>query len=223
MSKKTQLGALAGIVGVVLAVGAGVIFTTNQQASVQGAAFDYSAIPQSRTEDGAHVLGDPNAPITIVEFADFQCGHCQNYKAVMNQVIEELVITGKAKFEYRHFPTVDRSAFTMRLNECAAEQDDTLYWVAHDTLYDLTQRGWTQTSSQEFSDRLGLNYGTLLNCVQGANQWETDARLGDSAGVTGTPAIRIRVGDSGLQPLSPQFERGGPPFSAIEAVVNQYQ
>src|SRR4051794_33993937 len=40
----------------------------------------YSDIPQSRTEDGAFVLGDPDAPITIIEFLDWGCPHCQAYK-----------------------------------------------------------------------------------------------------------------------------------------------
>ena len=58
----------------------------------------FADIPQSRTEDGAFVLGDPDAPVTIVEFADFMCPHCQAYQTTVNRFIEQYVATGQAKF-----------------------------------------------------------------------------------------------------------------------------
>jgi protein-disulfide isomerase len=187
---------------------------------VRGAKFDYSDIPQSVTDDGAHVLGDPDAPITVVEFADFRCPHCQRYTEVVEQVIENHVMTGEAKFEYRFFPTTDRQGFTARLVECAVEQDAN-FWEAHDVMFGLTSRGWTQTSSQEFANILDLNYGELLNCVNSADQVDRDARIGVNAGVTGTPAVRVRYGDGELQPIGPQYTGGGPPYSVIQAAIER--
>ena len=57
------------------------------EAPVDANVFDYSGIPQTRSDDGAFVLGEADAPITIVEFADFLCPHCQTYHATMQKVI----------------------------------------------------------------------------------------------------------------------------------------
>lgn len=219
MSKNQQRFALlGGIVVVALIIAGAVIAFSTSDAAVRGAKFDYSSIPQSVTEDGAHVLGDPNAPITVVEFADFQCPHCQRYTEVTSQIIENHVMTGEAKFEYRYFPTTDRQGFTARLVECSVEQGAN-FWVAHDVMFGLTSRGWTQTSSQEFANILDLSFGELLNCVNSADQIDTDMRVGVNAGVTGTPAVRIRVGDGDLQPIAPQYEGGGPPYTVIQAAI----
>jgi protein-disulfide isomerase len=63
----------------------------------------YTAIPQNRLEDGGFVLGNPEAPITVIEFADFACPHCQEYSPAIHDLIDEFVATGKAKLEYRMF------------------------------------------------------------------------------------------------------------------------
>src|SRR5690606_690163 len=113
----------------------------------QDAPIDYFAryedIPQSRTEDGAFVLGDPDAPVTIVEFADFMCPHCQNYETTVHDFIEQYVTTGQARFEYRLYPIVHPtySVFTAQIAECADVQRDGAFWASHDLLYDLASDG----------------------------------------------------------------------------------
>ena len=74
--------------------------------------------------DGGFVLGNPNAPITMIEFADFACPHCQEYHPMITQFLADYVVTGKAKFEYRVFPTAggQLSEYTGQLLECAEEQ-----------------------------------------------------------------------------------------------------
>src|SRR5690606_1092531 len=62
--------------------------------STEEAPLDISEIPQGRLEDGGFYIGEENAPIIIVEFADWACPHCQTYRAIMDQVIEEYVVTG---------------------------------------------------------------------------------------------------------------------------------
>jgi protein-disulfide isomerase len=220
---RNRMVIFGGVLAAVAVVAIGAIVLSTSDAAVRGAAFDYSEIPQSRTDDGAFVLGDPAAPITIVEFADFLCPHCQEYTSVTKQVIEELVMTGQARFEFRMFQSSDRNAITFKLVECAVEQDADIFWEAHDVMFSLTSRGWTQTSSQQFANRLNLNFGELLNCATDAEQWVTDSRLGQSSGVTGTPAIRVRLGDGPLQPISEQFARGGPSFSVLRAAVEAAQ
>lgn len=225
-SKQQQMYILGGVVALAVVAAVVFIFLNLQGGSVNGGKFDYASIPSSRTADGAFVLGDPNAPVTVVEFADFQCPHCQTYTSTIDQVIENLVLTGKAKLEYRYFPIVDRQAFTARLVECVAGDDPVRFWEAHDLMFDLNRRGWNQTSAEEFARRMNTDYGNLLNCVASdADQYETDVQLGTqpNVGVTGTPAIRIRVGDGAPEPIGANYASGGIPYSVIEAAVNAFQ
>lgn len=185
-----------------------------------GSNFDYAEIPQSRLADGGFVLGDPEAPVTIVEFADFLCPHCQAYESTMEQFVEEFVVTGQAKFEYRMYPTQGPNAvFAAQLAECAAEQTDNGFWRAHDELYNIaSSRSFNESSGRTVAERLGLNYADLLQCTRNAEQVYTDTEVGRRAGVTGTPAVRVRYGDGNIQIIS-GFERGGPPIEVLRGVV----
>lgn len=185
----------------------------------------YEGIPFRRLDDGGFVLGNPDAPITLVEFADFICPHCQTYQAVAHEFIEKYVATGQAQFEYRMFPVVDRtlSPLTARLATCAAEQLDGGFWPAHDILYDLAQA--RQVNSETYkvvADLLGISAEKLLVCADRANQHEIDTALAQSLGISGTPAIMFRLpdGDLGWAYVNGRlYNRGGAPFPIIEAVV----
>src|SRR5690606_1544534 len=191
--------------------------------------FDYSAIPQSRTEDGAFVLGEPDAPITIVEFADFMCPHCQNYHATVQQIIETYVVTGQAKFEYRFFPIVDAnlSPLTARMAECADILKPDNFWHAHDMLYELTQAGFNSMTPFTFAARTGLDYGARVSCVEeDAGQLVTDVELAQAEGITGTPSIMIRYGDGELEDINSNGEntvRSSIPFTVVAAVIESAQ
>lgn len=168
-------------------------------------AIDYSDIPQSRTEDGGFVLGDPDAPITIVEFADFMCPHCQAYHPTIKQLIETYVATGQAKFEYRFFPVVDRdlSPLTASLAECSDILNPGSFWQAHDVLYEMTTAGFHGLSPFAFAARAGLDYDEMVSCLrEDAGQVATDAALGQEAGVGGTPTIMVRYGDGDLEVIT---------------------
>ncbi len=190
---------------------------------------DYSAIPQSRTEDGAFVLGEPDAPITIVEFADFMCPHCQNYHATVQQIIETYVATGQAKFEYRFFPVVDASLspLTARMAECADILKPGSFWQAHDVLYELTPAGFNSMTPFTFAARTGLDYDALVSCVEeDAGQLVTDVELAQSVGITGTPSIMIRYEDGDLEDIHPDGEnpvRSSIPFLVVSSIIENAQ
>ncbi len=182
---------------------------------------DVDAELQGRTADGAFILGDPDAPITIVTFMDFRCPHCQVYYPVTNQVIEELVLVGEARLEFRMMPTVDRTGFAFSLVECAAELQPDSFWKAQHVMFQIASQGWSQTSPQAFATQLDLDYDALLDCTIEAEQWRIDAQVAASAGVTGTPAVRIRLEDGELRTLS--GSSGGVPFDVIQGAVQKAQ
>ncbi|MBC8170632.1 MAG: thioredoxin domain-containing protein, partial [Anaerolineae bacterium] len=157
----------------------------------------YTDIDRGRTEDGGYVLGSADAPVTIVEFADFMCPHCQTYHETVRQFIEQYVATGQAKFEYRLFPIVnpELSVFTAQLAECVDTQQPGLFWAAHDLLFDLAALGQIskETTPAALAEALKVDVAALNTCLETAKQYETDIAIGDAAGVNGTPATLVRL------------------------------
>jgi len=194
------------------------VFETTEFA-VEPADVDYAEIAQARTDDGGFVLGDPNAAVTIVQFLDFLCPHCQAYKPTINQVIEELVATGQARLELRMLPVTASSSLVFQVAECADEMTDDGFWLAHDEIYDIVVGGTSpEYVGRELAERLDFDYDELLECTETATQWETDHILASAAGVDGTPGVRLRVGNGPMQIIH-GYERGGPEFEALLAAV----
>jgi len=185
----------------------------------------YDDIPVSRAEDGGFVLGDPDAEITLVEFSDFMCPHCQTYTEVAHQFIEEFVVTGQANFQYRMFPLVhpEFSVMTAKIAECAGEQDLVQFWYAHDMLFEMAQRGEIGADTASVVvDELDLDEDQLMLCMDDAVQYETDQALGRSLGVQGTPAVRASIEGSPLDVIAydgQPYDRGGAPFELLEALA----
>ncbi len=196
---KLMLGAI-----IVVALVAAVIFVVlSSQSSFSEVTTDYSAIPQSRQADGGFVLGDPDAPLTVVAFEDFLCPACQRYKPTVEKYIEAYVMTGKARFEYRMLPVVHHpgnSTQAARLAECADTLRPNSFWNAHDAMFQIASaRAYNDSSSRSFAEMMDMSYNDLLECTQDANQVEIDLRLAQQHSVTGTPTVFVRYGDGPLQ------------------------
>ncbi len=223
-SRNRGLAILLGIV-IVAVVGVVAIIVLGNNANA-GTEIDFSQIPQSRGEDGAFVLGHPDAPVTLVEFADFVCPHCVTYESTISQFIQQFVVTGQAKLEYRMFPTAggDLTRFAGQIAECAEEQRTGGFWEAYPLLYDLARTGqYSQDLGQRVANQLGLNYAELLSCSTTAQQVTTDVEFGRAQSVTGTPAVRVRYNDGPAQPIvtasGQTVSSGGPEFTVLAQMV----
>jgi protein-disulfide isomerase len=206
---------IGGIVAAAVVV-AIIVILMSSNSSFSSGAVDYSEIPQERLADGGFVLGNPEAPITIVAFEDFLCPHCQSYKATTSQFISKYVATGMARFEYRFFPAVDPtySALSAQFAECADILKPGSFWNAHDAMFELASASrFTNSTPRTFAERMGIPYTDLLECSSDAEQVDIDSQLGQQLGVTGTPTIMVRYGDSSPQtsPVgqAPSFEQLG--------------
>jgi protein-disulfide isomerase len=186
----------------------------------------YADIPQSRTEDGAFVLGDPDAPITIIVFEDFLCPHCQTYEETTIQpLISEYVETGQAQLEFRFFPVIhpDYSLLLARLTECADTVEEGLFWPARDILFQLASTEQiTADVASTLAEQLDISKSRLSSCADEASQVETDFQYGQDLGVMGTPAVQIRYGDDEPTWITiggVTYDRGSVPFEVLEAVI----
>lgn len=189
----------------------------------------FADLHQSRTEDGAFVLGDPDAPITIVEFADWACSHCQEYQPTMNAILREYVATGQAKFEFRMFPTAggQQTAYAGALAECAEEQQRGAFWSSYATLYVLARTDlYSGDLASLLADSLELTADELTICAQTAQQVVTDVGVAQAAGVTGTPALLIRDEEDALAFVTQDevtYARGPVPEAVLRAVIEAAQ
>lgn len=136
-----------------------------------------------------HVSGNPNAPVTIVEFSDVECPFCGRHHPTMKQLMD--VYAGKVKWVYKHFPltNIHPNAMPGALAlECAAEQGK--FWPYLDKLFE-NQSKLSKDYMKEAAKLLGLNTSKFNNCFDTAKyQSKVDAQIQEavSSGVEGTPA-----------------------------------
>jgi protein-disulfide isomerase len=205
----------------VIAVLVIVLLSSNSGVTVQ----QYDTIPQSRLPDGGFVIGNPDAPVTLVEFADYSCPACQNYLPVMDRFFEEFVKTGKAKFEYRVLPTHGgmMTQFNGTIATCLENQKPGAFWAAKDLLFQSAMRGvYDENTARQTATQLGLDYNTALACAATEDQVNTDVSLAQSLGANATPSVRVRYGDSAPQVITyngQSYASGGAPYEAIVAAM----
>ncbi|HVU14518.1 MAG TPA: thioredoxin domain-containing protein [Phototrophicaceae bacterium] len=189
-----------------------------------------ASLPQSRQADGGFVAGDDSAPITVIEFMDYACSHCQDYRPTMDQVIEQYVATGKAKFELRILPTTggDVTRYAAQLAECANHQRLGDYWRAYDLLYTYVKAGqYNDQMGPSFAADLNLKYDKLDHCTQtAARQVDRDGDLATRLSVLGTPSVLVRYLDGDPQFITASgqtYSAGGVPFDVLAQVIDSAQ
>jgi protein-disulfide isomerase len=222
--KNQQQMIIIGIIAVVavIAVGAVIFLSGTPQASADL----FKDIPFSSTGDGGFVVGNPDAPITIVEFADFACPACMQYKPTMDRFITEYVRTGQAKFEFRVLPTAGGAVtdFAGRLAQCADEQRPGAFWDAYAFFYNKAFSGGYRDNNlgSQFATQVGMDYADLIECSEEADIIQQNQALAQRIGAGGTPAVAMRVGDGPLQWISiggQQYDQGGVPFEILSQAV----
>lgn len=161
---------------------------------------------QALIDGTRHIKGDPDAPITIIDFSDFQCSHCARFAIETEPKIEEeLVETGKVRFGFRHFAFLsEESVRAAEASECAAEQD--AFWEYHDLLFG-SNISFTDENLKEFASDLDLDIEQFEECLDSGKYQKTvkgDLTTGRSMGVQGTPHFIVSNGErlGGAQTLS---------------------
>ncbi len=158
--------------------------------------------------DPARVRGDAKAPITIVEFSDFQCPFCKKVQGALNDVMARY--PGRVKLAYRDFPmrTLHTNAqIAAEAGRCAGEQGK--FWEFHDAMF-ADQAKLNEPGLLETAHSLGMDGESFRSCLTGDKfkaQIEQDVQDGTRAGVSGTPGFFINgVFVNGAQPEA-EFEK----------------
>lgn len=173
--KREQMLVLGVAVGavIVFAIVLVLAFSTNNQ-GFELKTGTYSKLEQSATDTGAPILGSASAKITLIEFADFSCPHCREYKPTLAQVVDQYVVTGKARLIFQPMTYVSQnagynwSALAALVSLCANRQK--AFWEMNDELYKLQgtngPSAFTETQFKAIADRLKLDTGTLMECYR---------------------------------------------------------
>lgn len=147
--------------------------------------------------------GDPDAPITIAEFADYTCPGCGAFTLTVKPQLEaQYVETGKAKFVYYDFPLVSNHPFTFlaaRAARCADDQGK--FWEYQSAIY-RNQSSWVtkQQPQGDFVDYAGMvgadedTFEACLNSDAHADVVSANLRLAYELGLEGTPTVMISMG-----------------------------
>lgn len=153
-------------------------------------------------------MGDPNAPVKIIEYADFQCPACGYYvKSLEPQIIQDYIATGKVYFTYHPFSFIGEESF--RAAEAAyCANDQGKFWEYHDMLYaNQTQENggdFTSRRLSAFAEKMGLDVGAFNSCLNSGkytNQVNNDAAAAKNNNITSTPTFDVNGTPVGLKDL----------------------
>jgi protein-disulfide isomerase len=158
--------------------------------------------------DPQRVRGNPDAPITIIEFSDFHCPYCEQAYSTLKTLLKKY--DGKVKLAYRDLPLIEAGSpppgaklpSSAEAARCAGEQGK--FWEFHDLLFE-NQDFYRLDQFQEFAASLGMDKTAFTNCLESGKfkaPIQADMQEAVRLGITGTPGFYINgVFVNGARPI----------------------
>jgi len=150
------------------------------------------------TDNASPILGNPNAPITMVEFGDYQCTFCSKFfHETENSIITNYIKTGKVKVLIKDIIILGQDSRNAA-NAAHCANDQKLFWEYHSMLYNNwagENTGWADLAHlHEFANTLGLDMDVFSTCMSDL-KWNELVNLssidGQKLGVSGTPTFFV--------------------------------
>jgi protein-disulfide isomerase len=164
-------------------------------------------------EDDDPVLGDNNAPVTIVSFEDYQCPFCKRAKdQTFPQLKQEYIDTGKVRYIYRDFPLSfhPQAQPAAEASECADDQGK--FWEYHEALF-ANQATLGRDLYIQLAGQFGMDVEEFTSCFDSGKfkqEVQNDFTYGSQVGVSGTPTFFI----NGVKLV------GAQPYQAFKQVID---
>ena len=169
-----------------------------------------------------HIYGNPNAPVMIIEYADFDCEYCKGFSDTLHQIIADEGVHGSVAWVYREFPLTEIHSNAMKhaeAAECAASAGgNDAFWQFADTLFahqpvDPAQYG-------AYAQKLGIPSNAFSTCFTNASTTVVDRIMTDrknafDVGAQGTPYSLIVVAGK-----APVVIGGAYPYDAVKQMVD---
>src|SRR5437773_5956435 len=185
------------------------------------------AIPESTTAPGKsdtesmHVRGNPNAPVTLEEFADFQCPPCGQFAGFTEELLREY--DSRLRVVFRNFPLAGHEHAREAALAAEAAGFQGKFWEMHDTLY-REQSAWSKAPNarelfESYAGTLGVDVDQFkkdMDSDKARERVDSDHALGDSLGIKVTPTLFINKRPLESQEKNPEGVR-----AAINAALEE--
>ena len=174
-------------------------------------------------ENGSPVLGNPNAPITLVEFGDYQCHYCHVFfESIEGKIIKNYIETGKVKMIFKDYNIIGKDSVKASQGaHCANDQG--LFWEYHDILYSNwtgENNGWASGANlANYAQDIGLEMNQWTDCMSQQKHSKTILTSNEDAKklqLTGTPAFFVINSDGQVSKLF-----GAQPFEVFERLFDE--
>src|SRR5919107_110136 len=202
--------------------------------AIEGSHFVYAAIQQQKGDlslstlinQDSPYLGDPSAPITIIDFSDFQCYLCARYVKATEPLINQTYIqSGKVALVFKHLPNRGFDSIGASLAaQCANDQGK--FWQFHQLLYKNQKpidSGWVSKENlKRFAVKIsGLDMYKFTSCFDSQKYKsfvEKDVALASSFGFQDTPSFVIVNSKDGS---NPEILKGAHPFPSFKTIIDK--
>lgn len=204
-----------------------VFYVKGTPSSPPGNSFENSLSPAAKNlrpvdaED--HILGNPDAPVKIVEFSDLECPFCKSFHPTMKQILSEYGKDGQVAWVYRHFPLDSihpKARKEAEAAECADELGgDEKFWAYVDRIFEVTPSNNRLEPERllEIAEYVGLSRTQFESCLASGRQAERvskDLEDAINSGGDGTPYTVVVTKKGDFFPFS-----GALPYARVKAIV----
>jgi protein-disulfide isomerase len=172
-----------------------------------------------------HIFGDPKAPVSLIEYSDYECPFCKRFHSTAQQIIDSY--PGQVNWVYRHFPLAMHNPGAQKqaeAAECVAQiAGNDAFWKFTNAIYQRTLsngKGFPLTQLAPLAREIGVNDKGLQECIDSgkfAQRVQEDLDEGSQIGVTGTPAsfliqnatgeVILKVGAQPFDGFKPDIDR----------------
>ncbi|MFH1767508.1 MAG: DsbA family protein [Patescibacteria group bacterium] len=177
-------------------------------------------LPTITSED--HIRGDKNAPLTLIEYSDFECPFCKSFNPTVLRMLDEF--DGEINLVYRHFPLSFHEPLASKeaqATECANELGgNDAFWAMADLIFARTTsngNGLSISDLPKMAMEIGINESEFSACLDSdryINHIQDDIAGGSAAGIAGTPGSFLIDRDGNAQLIS-----GAVPYEQIKALI----
>jgi protein-disulfide isomerase len=170
------------------------------------------------------VLGDPKAPVTLVEFTDYQCPFCRKFESdSFARLKKDYIDTGKVRFVHRDMPLEfhPNAEPAAEAAHCAGRQKK--FWEMHDALVQDPSADLSQQAILNDAQKIGLDSASFKACIEArpfADSIRKDAADANTLGVSGTPSFII--GKTGSDKIDGVRIVGVVPYAVFDRTITQY-
>ncbi len=169
------------------------------------------------------VRGNPNAPIMVIEYSDYDCPFCKNFHETMSTVMKDYGVTGKVGWVYRQFPLAQLHPNAPRISQgalCVQELGGSeAFWKFSDLIFserEVNERT-NMTRLPEFAEKAGVKRADFTACLESERHKEAVEKSlaeGAAAGAQGTPYSIVVVGDQQA------VINGAQPYAVVKQIID---